>query len=332
MSMAQRDLILGIDGGQTSTKAILVAPDGRVAGMGTGSPCDHLHGPNGYTRNRDAIVSAATAALAAASRKPSDIAGVGLGLTSAPRETNAGAIFRQMVDDFCTVEPGAFWVDADFVSNLAGASAGQPGIVVIAGGGSIGYGVDDAGREAIAGGLGYLMGDDGSGWFIGLNAIQAAARAFDLRGPQTALLPFVLEHYGLDRIRDIIRIIYAEGFSRDRISAIARDVVRIAGDGDAVAAEIVSTGAARLGDTALGVARQLHTPGTPIVVYPTGGVFASRGLVREPFAERVRTAWPEAIIAEPQFPPVVGAVIQVWKAMGEPVTAERLAMIAATLP
>lgn len=332
MTAATRTLTLGIDGGQTSTKAILVEPDGTVAGTGSGSPCDHLHGPGGYARNRDAILSAATAALAAANRPASDIRAAGLGLTSAPREMGADATFRRMVDEFCTLDPGAFWVDADFVSNLAGASAGGPGIVVIAGGGSIGYGVDETGREAIAGGLGYLMGDDGSGWYLGLHAIQAAARAYDLRGPETALLPFVLDHYGLSQIRDIIRIIYAEGFSRDRISSIARDVVRIAGEGDPVAAEIVRTGAERLGDTALGVARQLHAPGDPVTVYPTGGVFASRDLVRTPFAERIASRWPEATVAEPAFPPVVGAVIQVWKASGEPISPERLARIAETLP
>ncbi|MGN6031755.1 MAG: hypothetical protein ACTHQE_08810, partial [Thermomicrobiales bacterium] len=144
--------------------------------------------------------------------------------------------------------------------------------------------------------------------------------------------PFVLDHYGLSQIRDIIRIIYAEGFSRDRIAAIARDVIRIAGEGDAVAAEIVRTGAERLGDTALGVARQLHATGDPIVVYPTGGVLSARALVRDPFAARIRSLWPEATIADPAFPPVVGAVLQVWKTTGEPITAERLARMAETLP
>ncbi|MGC4106568.1 MAG: BadF/BadG/BcrA/BcrD ATPase family protein [Thermomicrobiales bacterium] len=330
--MTSRTLTLGVDGGQTSTKAVLVEPDGTVVGVGNGTPCDHVQGPNGYTRNRDAIHSAATAALAIARRPASDIRAVGLGLTSAARELDAQATFRQMVDEFCTLDPGAFWVDADFVSNLAGASGGQPGIVVIAGGGSIGYGVDETGREAIAGGLGYLMGDEGSGWYLGLNAIQAAARAYDLRGPQTALLPFVLDHYGLNQIRDIIRIIYAAGFSRDRISGIARDVVRIAGEGDPVAADIVRTGAERLGDTALGVARQLHTPGDPIVVYPTGGVFASRDLVRDPFAKRILSQWPDATVSDPMFPPMVGAILQVWKASGEAIIPDRLARIAETLP
>lgn len=326
------DLILGIDGGQTSTKAILVARDGTVVGTGMGSPCDHLHGADGYRKNRDAIVSAAESALAVAGRSAQEIVAVGLGLTSAPRETNASAVFRQMVDEFTTVEPGAFWVDADFVSNLAGASAGEPGIVVIAGGGSIGYGVDDSGREAIAGGLGYLMGDDGSGWFIGLNAIQAASRAFDQRGPATALLPFILDHYDLAQIRDIIRIIYAEGFRRDQIATIARDVIQIAREGDAVAAEIVATGASRLGDTALGVARQLNTDGETITVYPTGGIFAARDLIREPFAARIREGWSQARVVDPQFPPAVGAVIQVWKTMGESVSPDRLTRIAETLP
>lgn len=326
-----QDLILGIDGGQTSTKAILVTRDGTIVATGTGSPCDHLHGADGYRKNRDAIVSAAQSALHAAGRTAEEIGAVGLGLTSAPRETGGSRVFRQMVDEFTTIAPEAFWVDADFVSNLAGASAGEPGIVVIAGGGAIGYGVDASGREAIAGGLGYLMGDDGSGWFIGLNAIQAASRASDLRGPETALLPFILQHYGLGQIRDIIRLLYAESFRRDQISTIAQDVIRIAREGDAVAAEIVATGAERLGDTALGVARQLNTPGEAITVYPTGGIFAARDLIRDPFAARIQAFWPEAEIRDPLFPPAIGAVIQVWKTMGESVTPHRLARIAETI-
>jgi len=116
------ELILAVDGGQTSTKAIIDRRDGTILGQGRGTPCDHIHGANGVARNRAAIHSAANAALANASVRAEDIVGVGLGLTSAPREQDASAVFRGIGDELCS--PRAFWVDADFVSNLAGASAG----------------------------------------------------------------------------------------------------------------------------------------------------------------------------------------------------------------
>ena len=323
------ELILAVDGGQTSTKAVIARRDGTVLGAGKGSPCDHIHGPNGIEKNRAAIHSAARSAIAVANVPPEAIIGVGLGLTSAPREQGATPIFRGIVDELCS--PTAFWVDADFVSNLAGASAGQDGIVVIAGGGSIGYGIDKTGREAISAGLGYLLGDEGSAWYIGLRALQEAARAADQRGPQTALLPLVIEHYELRTIRDIIRIIYDAGFVRSQVSALAPDVVRLAREGDEVAGGIVRTAGELLADIALGAARQLHGPGEAVTVYPTGGVFAAGELITGPFTSRLTAAWPEATVGKPRFPPVIGALIQVWKALGDPVTEERLATIERTL-
>ena len=323
------EMILAVDGGQTSTKAIVARRDGTILGQGRGTPCDHLHGANGVAKNRAAIHSAANAALANAGVRSDQIIGVGLGLTSAPRERDASAVFRGIVDEICT--PRAFWVDADFVSNLAGASAGGEGIVVIAGGGSIGYGLDSSGGEAISGGLGYLLGDDGSAWYLGLNALQAASRAADLRGPQTALLPLILAHYDLTTIRDIIRIVYDADFTRDQVSALAPDVVRLAREGDAVAADIVRTGGDRLAGIALGVARQLYQPGDQAMVYPTGGVFAAGDLIATPFRTRLSAEWPTAVIGEPRFPPVAGALIQVWKTLGDPITDERLANITRTL-
>lgn len=323
------ELILAVDGGQTSTKAIIARRDGTILGQGRGTPCDHIHGANGVARNRAAIHSAANAALANAGVRPERIIGVGLGLTSAPREQDASSIFRGIVEEICS--PRAFWVDADFVSNLAGASAGADGIVVIAGGGSIGYGVDAAGQEAISGGLGYLLGDDGSAWYLGLNALQAASRAADLRGPQTALLPMILAHYGLSTIRDIIRIVYDAGFTRDQVSVLAPAVVRSAREGDEVAADIVHTGAELLAGIALGVARQLYQQGDPVTVYPTGGVFTAGELVTDPFRAKLTAEWPNAVVGEPRFQPVFGALIQVWKALGDPITDDRLANITATL-
>lgn len=324
----RRDLILAIDGGQTSTKAVLAHRDGTVLGEGHGTPCDHIHGPNGREINRRAIHSAALDALQVTGQDAREIVAVGMGLTSAAREHHAGHIFQDIVRQFC--HPDAVWVDADYVSNLYGASGGDHGVVVIAGGGSIGYGVDVNGNEAVTAGLGYLLGDEGSAWYLGLQAIIAAVRANDLRGEPTALLPFVCQHYRLDSVREVIRVIYADTFSRDRISSIAPEVVRIAGH-DAVARDIVTRAGQKLAEIVLATIRQLHEPGTAVNVYPTGGVFAAGPIIAQPFASSLEEGWPEATIREPRFPPVVGALLEAIRVLGDRITPNLLDQIERTL-
>ena len=322
-----RDLILGIDGGQTSTKAVLALRDGTVLSEGTGPPCDHIFGPNGRAANRRAIHGAAQDALANAGRDATDIIAVGMGLTSAAREYRATPIFESIVRDLCA--PDAIAVDTDYVSNLYGASAGQPGVVVIAGTGSIGYGIDANGHEGLAAGLGYLLGDDGSAWYLGLQAIIAATRASDGRGPDTTLLPFVREHYGLDSVREIVKVIYADGFTRDQVANIAPEVVRIA-QTDPVAHQIVTGAGEKLAGIVLATARQIHEPGDPVDVYPTGGVFAAGELIHDPFQSRILAEWPEARIHPPRFTPVYGALIMAIRALDGDISPATIARIEST--
>lgn len=319
-------LVLAIDGGQSSTKALIADTAGNVLGRGTGSPCDHITGPHGYERNQAAIHSATRAALTDGGLEAAAIIAAGMGLTSCPPELNAQPLFAEMLREIAT--PEHLWIHHDVASNLAGASAGEPGIVVIGGGGSIGYGMDADGNDAKAGGMGYLMGDDGSAWWIGIHALRAAAAAADGRGEFTDLLPFVLEHFKLPTIRHIVEILYAPAFTRDQVAGIAPDVARIAAT-DAVAREIVTTGGELLARLALAVARRLFSSGTTVDVYPTGGVFSAGPLITGPFRTTLLDGWPEATIRTPLFPPVYGALFQAYKLMGVPVTPELLANLRA---
>lgn len=313
-------LFLGIDGGQTSTTAVLADGTGRVLATGTGSACDHITGPHGYERNRDAIHSAISAAITDTAIDTQQIISVGMALTSAPRELNATPIFEQIVRD--VLQPKHIWVDHDVAGNLAGASAGAPGVVVIAGGGSISYGINHAGAEGKAGGLGYLMGDEGSAWWIGLQALQAAAKAVDGRGPQTALLPFVLEHYQLPSIRHIVSVIYGADFRRDVVSGIAVDVAELA-ETDAVAAGIVDRAGEVLAGMAVATIRQIHGDGEAVDVYPTGGVFRSRRVMAS-FDHTLAELWPTATIRQPRFAPVYGALLRAYQQAGVEITPELL--------
>lgn len=326
--MNPKDVLLGVDGGQTTTKALITRRDGMVLGAGLGPGCDHFHGPDGYERNRVAIQGAITAALGAANVTGERVASIALGLTSAPRGGTQNPLVRRIVAEL--IAPDVFWVDADFVTNLLGASTGQPGIAVVAGGGSVAYGRDAEGNEAICGGLGYLL-DVGSAWNIGLAGLRAATRAGDLRGPETAILEMVRNHFGVSNLRNLIPVIYDAAFTRDRIAALAPIIVRLAHAGDATAQCIVTDAGHDLAMLAVGAARQLFPDGTPVDVYPTGGVFRAGELLLAPFRETLGQRAGLAV-RTPRFPPVVGAVIQAKRGLDEPVDEPWLDRIAATLP
>lgn len=197
--MPEERLLLAIDGGQTATKALLARADGTVLGRGLGGPSDHFHIEGGVEKNRRAIVGALDDVLAATGRNPEHVVAAGLGLTGAGSgipEVVIGMVRERLAPREIIVVP-------DYVTNLAGASGGEPGVVLIAGGGSIGYGVTAQGDEAIAGGYGFLLGDEGSAFNIGLRAIAAACRGADFRDQLTALTGVVAEHFEVERARQL---------------------------------------------------------------------------------------------------------------------------------
>jgi N-acetylglucosamine kinase-like BadF-type ATPase len=320
-------VLLAIDGGQTATKALIARADGTVLGGGLGGPSDHFHIEGGVEKNRRAIVGAIDAALATTGCPPEQIVAAGLGLTGA--SSRAPEMVEEMVRE--RISPRAITVVADYVTNLAGASGGKPGVVLIAGGGAIGYGVTAEGDEAIAGGYGFLLGDEGSAFKIGLRAIAAACRGADFRDQPTVLTDVVVEYFEVDRVRELPRIIYAAGFSRERISLLAPRVVQAADAGDAAAIEIMQDAGEELARTALGVMRQLFVPGTEVAVYMTGGVFKSGTLLLDPFRSRLHQEWPEADPREPRFPPAVGALIMAAQSAGIAVDEVWLDKVEATL-
>lgn len=318
--MSER-LFLGIDGGQTSTKAVLADEIGNVRATGRGSPCDHINGPHGPERNRAAIHSAINAVLGASGADAASIVSVGMGLTSAPRELMVQPIFEGFVRELLNHEH--IWIDHDVAGNLAGASAGAPGVVVIAGGGSIAYGIAADGREGKAGGMGYLMGDDGSAWWIGLSALQTAGAVADGRLPDSALLPMVLEHYNLPTIRHIVGILYGPNFTRDQVSGIASKVTALAAT-DPLARAIVREAGVRLASMVTAVLTQMDVSDQEIDVYPTGGVFQAGPELNDPFRQSLAHSNPRARILEPRFSPEYGALFRAYQAAGVQLSEELL--------
>lgn len=325
----EQPLLVAVDGGQTATKALVARLDGEVLAAGRGGPSDHFHGPDGVERNRRAIHGAVQAALDAAGAAPGEVAAIGLGLTGAPTGGNQDPVITQIVREI--LPTAAFSVVADYVTNLAGAARGGPGVVLIAGGGAISYGVTAAGRTALAGGFGYLLGDEGSAFDIGLRAIAAACRAEDRRGQQTSLHCLVCQHFDIPTMRAITRVVYRAGFPREQISLLAPAVSTAAQDGDGVARGILAAAGEELATTALGVIRQLFQDGDHVDVYLTGGVFNAGELLLAPFREVLHGGWPSAEAKAPEFPPVVGGLILAAHAAGQETDAQWFAQVRATL-
>jgi N-acetylglucosamine kinase-like BadF-type ATPase len=305
--MASDRLLLAIDGGQTSTKALVARFDGTVIGSGRGSASDHFHGEGGVEKNRKAIHSATDAALADAGVTADRIASIALGLTGCPPEGEP----RQPVYDIVheIVSPEQIWIGADYITNLTGASAGGPGVVLVAGGGAISYGVTVDGREALAGGFGYLLGDEGSAFKIGVAAIRAASRAEDRRGEPTVLEQIVRDYFEIPQVRLLPRIVYRAGFQRDRISLLTPLVAEAATSGDRVAHDIIWEAGGSIAEMALGIGRQLFEPHEQLDVYYTGGVFNVGEILFNGMKSILDAGWANWSLLEPRFPPAVGGLI-----------------------
>jgi N-acetylglucosamine kinase-like BadF-type ATPase len=133
-----------------------------------------------------------------------------------------------------------------------------PGVVIVCGTGSIAYGRDRAARAARAGGWGHILGDEGSGYWIGRHALRAVARAADGRGPATALTDRVLNHFAVAGPSDLIREVYERDLRHHAVAQLARVVQQARDEGDELATQILERAAHELVGAARSVVDRLE--------------------------------------------------------------------------
>jgi N-acetylglucosamine kinase-like BadF-type ATPase len=146
----------------------------------------------------------------------------------------------------------------DALVALEAGAPSAPGVVLIAGTGSIAYGRNEHNQSARAGGWGYMLGDEGSGYWIGRAALRACLREADRRGPATQLTGLLLHYYGVARAQDLIAQVYHGNLRPAAIAALAQCVQGAFSDGDGVAIGILRSAADQLESAALSVARRLE--------------------------------------------------------------------------
>jgi N-acetylglucosamine kinase-like BadF-type ATPase len=298
---SRRELVVGVDGGGTRTRAAILA-GGRVVGEGTAGPSNPLRVgiANGAAAIRDAIDKACAAALI----HRGDLTAAGIGLAGVRRK-DIRTRMREVLIETLGIKNIELMTDGDIA--LYGATDGAPGIVVISGTGSICSGVNRQGKHVFAGGWGPVAGDEGSGSWIARRALQAVAHASDGRGPETALTATACEYFQVATPDDLSTAIYAPTVTNDRIAGFSKRVIETARAGDPVAINILTEAGRELGNAAVTVIRKLKMEQERFQVAFVGGVFAAGEFVIVPLREEIARVARKAFIAAPRFSPTVAA-------------------------
>jgi N-acetylglucosamine kinase-like BadF-type ATPase len=294
--------VVGVDGGGTKTHAVIIDAQDRVLGEGKSGPSNPLRVgiANAATSVREAIDRACEAAEV----RRSDLIAAEIGLAGARRE-ELRARMREALDNLGIPD---LEVVGDSDIALYGATDGDPGVVVIAGTGSICCGVNSGGKEICAGGWGPLLGDEGGGSWIARLALRAIAKATDGRGPKTSLSKDACDYFHVSNPEDLATAIYSPAITSERLAGFGRYVIAAAKDSDQVAKHIMIEAGRELGIAAVAVIRKLKLERERFQVAYVGRVFGEAGeIVLSPLRDEVRKAAPKAYLAPPLFPPALAA-------------------------
>jgi N-acetylglucosamine kinase-like BadF-type ATPase len=297
-----RSFYLGVDGGGTKTQAAILNEAREVVGEGAAGPSNPLR--VGVETAVSNIIKAADQAMDEAGVMRVDVAAATLGLAGVRRadlKQRVKASFTQQL----RIRKTEVITDAEIA--LFASTLGKPGLVVIAGTGSVCLGKNEKGKMAIAGGWGPLAGDEGGGVGIAQMALHAVAKAFDGRGISTVLSDRASEYFRASGPENLIVAIYSPQVDNTRIAGFAKCVVEAAQDGDAVATSILQEAGAELGLAACAVIQKLGLSRKKVPIGCVGSVFKAGELLTDPMIRTVRTIAPKAFLTEPAMPPAQAA-------------------------
>lgn len=300
---------LGVDGGQSSTTALIADEYGRVLGMGRSGPCNHVAADEAR-RKFIAVVGACVEQAA----QRAGLGSSGMEFTAACLGFSGGAEDKAALSREIIHSP-LIKVTHDAEIALAGAMEGAPGIVIIAGTGSIAFGRNAQGRTARAGGWGYIFGDEGGAFDIARRALRAALRFEEGWGPSTALREGLLAATGAGSANELLHRFYGS-VARNTIAGLAPLVDKAAETGDDVAQAILAEAAGQLAWYVKGLHANLFETGSAVPVATIGGVFGSSRL-RAAFAGQVRASLQCAVIY-PKLSPAAGALLEALRLAGNP--------------
>jgi N-acetylglucosamine kinase-like BadF-type ATPase len=317
--------VLGVDGGATKTLAAVLDLQDSKLHLGHGGPS-----------NEDAVgAEAAVDALLKAADEAIDRAGIDAGQLGAAVLAVAGTDTEDLARNVRSARTDAWTVVNDVVAAWATATGGGPGVAAIAGTGSNVFGVGADARGWRVGGWGHLLGDEGSGYWLGVQSIKAALRDRERSGPETALSEAAMRFFDQPSVEAVASRVYTKPMTKGEIAAFAIETGKLAEQGDAVARELYERGALELAQQIVSVIRQIGLDADSSNAHEEfpvgliGSAFKAGNVFVEPLTRAVHECAPNARVGAVELAPVGGSLLLAARACGnaEAIVAGELARL-----
>jgi len=307
---------LGVDGGGTKTAFVLTDGGGRELARHEGGSSYYIQ--IGVESLHALLQDGVQAVLDKAGVSAKDVTYAFFGLPAHGEDSQ--------VQPFLDVIPEAvlghrrYACGNDMICGWAGSLAGEDGINIVAGTGSIGYG-ERQGLSARGGGWGELFSDEGSAYWIAVQGLNAFSRMADGRLPSGPLHDLFTRELELKGNLDLCAYVYAKSTSqRDRIAGLSRLVARAAAQGDEAAQRIFADAGRELAAIVEAIRQRLrYQPGEIVNLSYSGGVFQGGDLILKPFRQQLSAYSPDYRLVAPRFSPAIGAALYAARLSGRPV-------------
>lgn len=299
--------LIAVDGGGTKTEAVLAGCYGNVLATAITTGSNPL-----FVGNEEAVQAVAgSVETIRGDIDPKDICRI---VIAVPGIRGC----REQIASELGVPRETVSFHPDDFSVFYGALAKDHGVVTLAGTGSFTIGVSLSGQQATVGGWGPIIGDMGSGQWIGTKALEAVTREFDRLGPETDLTEKILEHYRIEKVWQLRRSV------TPGVAYLAPLVKEAAEEGDDVALSIIEGAAKGLAEMAVAVIERLGLDDDCYNLALTGGISEFGEILLGRFEEYIRRSCQEISIVRPRFQPVIGALLIAMRETGVLWTEETL--------
>ena len=307
--MAKKQFVIGFDGGATKTAAMLCDLNGNVLVEETGGPSN----PQviGFDRVGELLVGLVAALCDRAGCRTSDVVSLVAGLAGAGREGDKNQVRSAIADEAKKrkLTIGHVGIETDGRIALEGAFKGKPGVVIIAGTGSFALAKDHRGATHRAGGWGRILGDEGSGYAIGRDGLNAVTKFMDGRGRPTLLTSLIDHRFGLTNQEKIIAAIYRNNFD---VATVAPLVIEGAEVKDPECQRILNKATFELFEHVRVLVNKIEESKgarSKIPIAFIGSLISNENVFRKVLTQKVTFSMPQASVVVPEASPVYGAVL-----------------------
>jgi N-acetylglucosamine kinase-like BadF-type ATPase len=302
------EYVIGIDGGGTKTALKLADTEGNLILSAEGGPCNINSMGRDFVQNMLKDLLEETVNKAAISMEQIKVLCIGTAGVDRPDD-------KKIMEDIIRSSgfKGKVIATNDAETALFGGVGGDEGVILISGTGSICFGRNKDGESRRAGGWGHIIGDEGSGYYIGINAINRIAKGYDGIEEKTIMTDLILEHLKLESAEGLIDYVYRSGAGKSEIASLARFVDEAYKQGDELAEEILLRSAFELFLCCKAVIDYLGLKNKDITVAVNGSVIVKNECIAGEFSRLLYKNYPKAKISNMKHDAAWGAVLMTLK-------------------